>query len=168
VALSGDGSWLASQRRDGALELQPVPPSRPPRALAPPLRSTVALAVAPDGTQLAAAGAGVVHLWTQARHRELEVEHDPTALAFIDGELLAVGETAGIELIYVPTGERWRLPAPRARVIALASSGSTLRALGDDGRVRTWPALPPAGAQALHTWLDTTTRVRLDDTDRLR
>ena len=178
LALTRDGAWLATSA-DGNVRLQRLTwsggrpsPSGTPRTFEPGLAART-LALSPDGNTLAAAGADarVVHLWIakSGGHRTFDVDAAVSALAFLDDELLAVGEKSGaIRILHLPTGDGWTLSGHKSAVVALGADAGALTSLSDDGRLRVWPAVPPPGATALRAWLDGATRARFDADDRLR
>jgi WD40 repeat protein/tRNA A-37 threonylcarbamoyl transferase component Bud32 len=163
VALSGDGRVLALLGNDGAVRVQAVAAAHV-QTLAPslPVEAAPSVALSPDGTRLAAAAGNrrLVHVWDVASgaQRIVELDQDATALVFADAELLAVAESGGsLEIVYLPTGERWLLGSERARIVALTLAGGALVDLCADGRLHVWPPLPPAGATPLRAWLDQVT-----------
>jgi WD40 repeat protein len=155
IGLSADGTLLVSGSLDHTMRVWDVPGRK---ALSPPLEAklasgVIAVAIAPDGTTVAAAVTGdaktepTVHLWDvpsrQARPEPLRQGVRINALAFTpDGQaLLTAGADKLVRLWNLRTNKaEFQLTGHTGAVnsIALSGDGAVLATGGDDGTVRLW------------------------------
>jgi WD40 repeat protein len=148
LALSPDGTRLASASRDGRVRLWSFPDGRPLATLLQGASPVGALAFAPDGRLLAAAdGAGTIRLWTlpdgSPAGRLAGHTQWVTALAFSpDGRTLASASgDRTVRLWSVGTrAARATLRGHRSTVFSLAFTpdGATLLSGSADRTIRLW------------------------------
>jgi len=149
VALSADGSRLASANRDGKLRLWRVTPgARVSNFEAPPgFAPAVSLAFSPSGKQVAAGDAvGHIQIWESATGKRLSSMDLPLGpvgtLAWSpDGNhLAAAGPDEMVSLFEIASGQRTTLEGQQGLVRALAYSpdGKTLASVGHDGQIHLW------------------------------
>ena len=151
VALSLDGTVLASANRDGRLRLWKITAGARILAFEAPkgFLPGTAVAVAPSGKRVAVGDAGGhVVLWDVATGKlamTFELPQGPVhSLAWSpDGKLLAGAcEEERVSLFELATGTRTALEGHSGPVLALAWSpdGKLLASAGSDGSVRLWDA----------------------------
>jgi WD40 repeat protein len=156
VAVSPDGSWLATAGNDGRVRIWDVPTRRERATLfVRPAARLKAVAVSPDGSWLAIGGAdGRVRIWDVATGRDRRLTRLPGPASAVaispDGSWLATGGVDGRVRIWdVATGRERRLTrrARRPRrpglmsgtsAVAISPDGSWLATGSNDGTVRIW------------------------------
>ncbi|MGI5143981.1 NB-ARC domain-containing protein [Streptomyces sp. CA-106110] len=150
VAISPDGTWLATTSKDGTVRMWDTATGRMTRTLTGHTGPVRAVAISPDGTWLAATGHdGTVQMWDTATGRmtrTLTGHTGPVNAVAIspDGAWLA---TAGDD----ETARLWDLVADRAtrtltghtgpvNAVTISPDGTWLATAGRDETVRVWEA----------------------------
>ncbi|MGI5518489.1 NB-ARC domain-containing protein [Streptomyces sp. CA-106131] len=147
VAISPDGTWLATTSKDGTVRMWDTATGRMTRTLTGHTRAVGAVAISPDGTWLATAGEDrKVRVWdavTGRTTRTLTRQTGPTVAVAIspDGTWLAVIEYGTVRIRDVATGRTTRTLTSHGswvHQVAVSPDGTWLATAGDNGTVRIW------------------------------
>ncbi|MCY1064215.1 protein kinase [Nannocystis sp. RBIL2] len=148
LAESGDGRWLATGEREGAVALWSTAAPRAPVDLALGTGSVRGLAFAPDGAALAiarAGGAPCVHALAPAGELDEPVcwdmsPADPRDLAWSARGALVLRDGASVHVLR-PQQPPQAIGEPTAelRRALWSPDGATLLTLAGDGALRLWP-----------------------------
>jgi WD40 repeat protein len=148
LALSSDGTWLATGGYDRTVRLWSVPTGKPIRVLAGSGGTVWTVAISPDGRLVASAGEDkIVRLWDAATGRPLRALHGHSLNIWrirfsADGRQLASGGfDRSIRIWDVASGKQVReILGHKQAVVGLAYSndGRFLASSGDDSTIRIW------------------------------
>ncbi|GAA2785134.1 hypothetical protein GCM10010441_07620 [Kitasatospora paracochleata] len=145
VAVSPDGTWLATGSNDGSVRIWDTATGTPTAVLTGHTGWVYAVAVSPDGTRLATTGTdGTLRIWDTATGTPTAVLTSHTGsvevVAFSpDGAWLATGSNDGSVRIWdTATGTPTTTHTGRVAAVAISPDGAWLATGGDDGSVRIW------------------------------
>ena len=168
LALSPDGTRLASGGNDGAVDAWSVADSRV-RSLGAHGDAVRDLAWAPDGRRLVSAGDGSIRVYDFAIGTTIVLDAGGARLNAIaispdGGWVAAAGGDGAVRVWPISGGTPRMLSGHRAAVrsVGFSPNGARLLSAGDDRRLRLWPLEPPPRAPSgpgLAHWLAARTNV---------